>query len=336
MIMRGYVLKGRHELEFSAELPKPVPGYAEVLVQVGACTVCNRSDVVYFNYFGLRKHCAEGCFGHEIAGVVSNVGAGVERFRAGDRVFVRTPLTTGYAEYALAREISIGRLPDQIPFSEGAILQLLPLAIHATRGVNLGDRVVIVGQGPVGLMALQIAKLRGASTVITSDLDPWRLDISKTLEADVTCAGGTAELKELISREFRNEVDVAIDAVGTPLTAQTCIDLLRHNGLLILLGTHHVDTNVTFDLIQWEKKGLRIHTAAEPTDIARVAAMQIAERLTYSGVIRTDILLTHTFALEQLPQAIQHLSQSSILFSENEQSPYAGPPPRTLKVGICP
>src|SRR6266403_4160385 len=142
--MRGYVLKGRHELEFSEGLPVPEPGNGEILVRVSACTVCNRSDLVYFNYFGLRKHCSEGCFGHEIAGVVSTVGPGVERFHAGDRVFVRTPLTTGYAEYALARGISTGRLPDVIPFPQGAILQLLPLAIHATRGVNLGDRVVII------------------------------------------------------------------------------------------------------------------------------------------------------------------------------------------------
>lgn len=330
--MRGYLLVRRHELEFSEDLPVPSPGNGEVQVKVGACTLCNRSDLAYFHYRGLREHCEQGCFGHEIAGVVSSIGPGVARFQPGDRVFVRTPLTTGCAEYALAREISVGHLPHHVPFPQGAILQLLPLAIHATRGVTLGDRLVIIGQGPVGLMTLQIAKLRGASTIITSDLDPWRLGISKRLGADVTCPGGTAEL---VNREF-GDIDVAIDAVGTPRTAQTCIDLLRHNGLLVLLGTHHIDTQVTFDLIQWEKKGLRIHTAAEPTDVARAAAIHVAERLVSADLVRTDLLLTHTYPLKELPQAIEHLSQSSILFPENEPGPYDGPPRRTLKVAICP
>lgn len=107
---------------------------------------------------------------------------------AGRRVFVRTPLTSGYAEFAAAREIAVGALPDDIPFERGAILQTLPPAVHATRGVRLGDRVAIVGQGPIGLMALQVARLRGAAEIAVADLDPWRLERSALLGADRTVA----------------------------------------------------------------------------------------------------------------------------------------------------
>ncbi len=329
--MRRYELVGHREISLN-QVAVPTPGPGEVLVRVGANTVCNRSDLAYYHYHGLREHCATGCFGHEIAGTVHELGPGVTGFAPGERVFARTPLTSGFAEFALARPVALGRLPADIPFEQGAILQLLPLAVHATRGVRLGDRVVIIGQGPVGLMALQAAALRGASEIVVADLDPWRLERSALLGATriVRVDGSRHALRDL-----GGGFDVAIEAVGTPTTANACVDLLRHNGLVVFLGTHHVDTHVTFDIVAWEKKGLRVHTAAEPTDHARAEAMGIAQRLVDRGRIRLAELLTDTYPLEKLPEAIDRLSVSRILAPEGEET-LDGPPPRTLKIAICP
>lgn len=330
--MKRFELAGRRRLRLNDQAPVPVPGTGEVMVRVGAGTVCNRSDLVYFHYLGEREHCGQGVFGHEIAGTVEAVGAGVTSPVPGDRVFVRTPLTTGFAEFALARQVAVGKLPDQVPFAAGAILQLLPLAVHATRGVHLGDRVAILGQGPVGLMALQVAVRRGAAEVVTADLDPWRLDRSAALGAQ-RCVEVKADAPmdwDLVGAEF----DVAIDAVGTPGTVNACVDLVRPNGLIVLLGTHHVDTHVAVDLIAWEKKGLRVHTAAEPTDADRAAAMRVAERL--APTITLLPLLTATYPLDRLPDAIERLSASSLLYPAGQPGPYSGPPPRTLKLAIVP
>lgn len=332
--MRRFELVDRGTIRLNESAPVPEPGPNEVLVRVKACTVCNRSDLVYFHYLGLRDHCSVGCFGHEVAGVVERVGEKVTRARSGQRVFVRTPLTSGYADFALAREIAVATLPESVPFEKGAILQLLPLAIHATRGVQLGDRVAILGQGPVGLMALQAARLRGASEIVVADLDDWRLERSTVLGADRTARVDGSETSLLALGE--GAFDVAIDAVGTPETVHAAVDLVRQNGLIVLLGTHHVDTNVTFDLIKWEKKGLRIHTSAEPTDVARAEAIAVAERLVSNGRIRLDPLLTHVYPLERLPEAIERLSASRVLHPSAATAPYAGPPPNTLKVAICP
>jgi 2-desacetyl-2-hydroxyethyl bacteriochlorophyllide A dehydrogenase len=330
--MRAYRLVGRRRIEYQPDSVVPVPGDGDVLVRVGACSVCGRSDLAYYHYLGLRDHCAQGCFGHEIAGEIVDVGSHVKQHRAGDRVFLRAPLTSGYAEYALAREIAVGRLPQSIPFEQGSILQLLPLAVHATRGVQLGDNVLIVGQGPVGLMALQVARLRGAASITTVDLDPWRLQRSAVLGADRTIAVKPGE--PLV--DHIRDVDVAIEAVGTPATANACVDAARQNGLVVFLGTHHVDTQVTFDMVAWEKKGLRVHTSAEPTDEARRAAMRQAQRLVDSGKIRLAELLTHRLTLDQLPQAMEMLSRSSILEPEGTPDIVPGPPAQTLKVAICP
>jgi L-iditol 2-dehydrogenase len=327
--MRSFELRARQHIVLNERAEVPKVGPSEVLVRVMACTVCNRSDLVYYHYLGQREHCAVGCFGHEVAGTVEKVGSHVTRVRPGQRVFVRTPLTSGFAEFALAREISVGALPDAIPFEQGAILQLLPLAIHATRGVRLGDHVLILGQGPVGLMAMQVARCRGAAHIVAADLDPWRLERSRELGADRTL---------LADAEFGGGFDVAIDAVGTPGTANTCMTQVRQNGLIVLLGTHHVDTHVTFDLVAWEKKGLRVHSSAEPTDIARTNAMAVAERLISrkDTGIRLDRMLTHVYSLGALPKAIDQLSASPVLFPADGETPYDMPPAETLKIAICP
>ncbi|MFF5128346.1 zinc-binding dehydrogenase [Streptomyces syringium] len=333
--MRRYDLVGRREIRLTDDVPVPVPGPLEVLVQVRACTVCNRSDLAYYHYYGLRDHCAQGCFGHEIAGVVEGVGPGVTRVRPGQRVFVRTPLTTGYADYAVAREVSVGALPDAIPFEQGAILQLLPLAVHATRGVTLGDRVAVIGQGPVGLMALRMAAARGAAALTAVDLDDWRLERSRRLGAD-ECLRVDGSMRELA--EVGEDFDVAIDAVGTPTTLNACVGLVRQSGLVVMLGTHHIDTKVTVDLVTWERKGLRVHSSAEPTDTARAGAMAVAERLAAERAdeLRLDEILTHVLPLTELPRAVELLSASRALYPDGEPAPYAGPPPKVLKVAIRP
>lgn len=335
-LMRRYELVGRREVRLRTDVPVPEPGPGQVLVRVGANTLCNRSDLAYYHWWGLREHCATGCFGHEIAGTVHRVGAGVDDLAPGERVFVRTPLTSGLADYALARRVAIGRLPDDVPFDRGAVLQLLPLAVHATRGVGLGDRVLIVGQGPVGLMALQVAKLRGAVPVVVADLDPWRLRRSTRLGADRTVVvdGTGASLRERCTAAG-GPFDVAIEAVGTPITANACVDLVRPNGLVVFLGTHHVDTRVTVDLVTWERKGLRVHTAAEATDVERAAAMAVAERLVAADRIDTAELLTRTVGLEELPEALEQLSANRTLAPEGAEE-HAGPPPRVLKIAVCP
>src|SRR5579883_950783 len=135
--MRGFKLVDRRQLTYHEDLPKPTAKEDTVVVQVKACSVCGRSDLVYYHYLGLRDHCSQGVFGHEVSGVIEEVGSLVTRFQPGDRVFLRSPLQTGFADYTSAREVCLGRLPESIPFEQGSILQLLPLAVHATRGVRL-------------------------------------------------------------------------------------------------------------------------------------------------------------------------------------------------------
>jgi threonine dehydrogenase-like Zn-dependent dehydrogenase len=334
-LMRGYELVGRRQLRYRDDLPVPTPGAGEIRIRVKACTVCNRSDLAYYHFWGIKDHCSAGHFGHEISGTVDALGPGATRFQVGDRVFVRTPATSGYAEFALARECFVGRLPDSLPFEEGAILQLLPLAIHATRTVALGDTVMIVGAGPVGLMALQAARLRGAGHLSVVDIDPWRLEHASRLGADqvIRTSGRLADLQEI-----GDSFDVAIDAAGTPDCINACVDVVRAGGSVVMLGTHHVDSDVTFDLVEWEDKRIQFHLGAEPDDHAKSEATLRAEKVVSSGRFDTASLLTAKAPLEELESVLERLSDSGGLHSVHaeEEAALSGPPTGVLKIAITP
>ncbi|MFJ8650360.1 zinc-binding dehydrogenase [Streptomyces sp. NPDC093546] len=187
----------------------------------------------------------------------------------------------------------------------------------------------------MGLLALRMAALRGASHLTAADLDDWRLGHSTRFGADaVHQVDGSADALAALGDGF----DVAIDAVGTPTTLNSAVRLVRQNGLVVMLGTHHVDTHVTVDLVTWERKGLRVHSSAEPLDGARAEALRVAERLIHSrpAELPLSALLTHTYPLAELPKAMDHLSASRALYPDGTDAPYDGPPPRTLKVAVLP
>lgn len=336
--MRRWSIEKSGKIIFDKNYPEPEPGRDQLLIKVKACTVCGRSDLIYYYYYNQLDHCREGIFGHEISGIVTKCGESVRKFKVGDRVFVRTIASTGYADYAIADETASGHLPDDISFEQGAALQLLPLAVHSTRGVNLGDKVLIIGQGPVGLMTLQAVKLRGASYILAVDLDSWRLSVSTQLGATATLQGDAGNLIAEIMNVMPEGFDVAIDAVGIAKSVNICTQSLRKNGLLVLIGTHHVDAVVPIDMIQWEKKRLQIHTAAESNDAARSEAIRVSEHLIRYGKIKLEELISHTYSLEDLPFAIEKLSDN-VLLQKNSVAPRPTAeltPRETLKIAIVP
>jgi len=331
--MRQVKLVDTARLELLPAAPIPQIGHDEVLLQVGACSVCNRSDLIYYTYLNVFEHCSSTGFGHEVAGTVVAVGAGVSDWRRGDRVFARSLTSSGYADFASAKASKLGALPADVDFAEGASLQLAPLVFNATRRIGLGDRVFIAGQGPVGLFVTQFARLRGASAIIVSDLDPWRLDLAKQLgatETRVATVGGDPVA------HLEDRIDVYIDAVGRPSTVDAGVQAIRPGGTIMLLGTHHVEHVIPVDMIALERKAADLISSRERSGDEERAALRGVERLVADGRLALKPLLTHRFALPDLQQAIDILAQSPLLAPETEQSNQPLPPPETLKIAICP
>ncbi len=332
--MRSYQLVGAERIEL-LEVPTPEAEAGEVRVRVQACSICSRTDLVYYLYCGIKPHCHPGHFGHEVAGVIDQVGHGVANWREGDRVFLRHPARGGgYSDYVIARDPAIGRLPAHMSFIEGAPCQQVPIAVNATRSLKVGDNVAIIGQGSAGLQLLQLARIRGAAKVVVADLYDARLAISQKLGADVLLNASAEDTVAGIRAVFPAGPDVIYDAVGIRSVAQQCVDAVRHEGIVCIFGTHHVEEQVTFNLVQWESKALTVHMANEGSAHTAAEAMRVSERLLANRLIETKPYITHTFDLAELPQALELLKVSPILYPEGDPRGQAMPAKEALKVVI--
>ena len=183
--MKAAVFKQAGLLEVE-DVPKPKPTAGQVLVKVNYCGICG-SDLHRYAY----GHMAPGVImGHEFTGVVAEVGPGVTDLKVGDRVsrgyrgpllprysarekgFTADPKAPGaYAEYIAQTASTLMRLPDSLPDDVGTLAEPLSIGVHAVRlsSIKMGDAVVVLGAGPIGLLALQCIKQAGPSVVIVSE-----------------------------------------------------------------------------------------------------------------------------------------------------------------------
>jgi L-iditol 2-dehydrogenase len=210
-MLASYLIKpGTIELR---ETPIPKPSIGEVLVKVKSALTCG-TDLKAF----LRGHPMipmPGVFGHEFSGVIAEVGKGVKDFKAGDEIMavhsapclkckyckkklhnlceniMDTKVLGAFAEYILLPshivKQNLFHKPANLSFEEAALLEPLSCVVHGMHGLNIkkGDRVLIIGTGPIGLLHLSLAKLKGAKVIITG-LEHERLKLAKGLGADIT------------------------------------------------------------------------------------------------------------------------------------------------------
>jgi L-iditol 2-dehydrogenase len=251
------------------EIPIPEPGPGEVVVQVGAATTCGTDVKMYRRGHPVLMKQTPFTFGHEVAGTIAMIGAGVTRWRAGDRVVVANSapcnrcyycrrgrqslcadllmLQGAYAEYLLVPERVVSQnvwpLPDHVPFAEAALTEPLACALHAVdvSPIAPGDTVVVNGSGPLGLLLLALARLRGAR-VIVCGRGPERLAAAARLGADhivdvAETGTGNGQLSAVLDlTEGRSGAEVVIEAVGTPETWELSARMVRRGGFVNLFG----------------------------------------------------------------------------------------------------
>ncbi|KAK0054560.1 sorbitol dehydrogenase, partial [Biomphalaria pfeifferi] len=252
------------------ETPIPEPQEGEVQLSVRSVGICG-SDISYWQHGRIGKQVVTNpkIMGHEPSAVVSKLGPGVTRFKVGDRVaveplnpcgkcslckaghynvcvdlkYLSTPPTNGcLCRYFCHPASFVHRLPDDVSFDEGALVQPLAVALHACeRGeITIGNYVFVAGAGPMGLMAVLVAKARGASKVCVSDVVQSRLDFIKTIGADETILVGMEEDPKVTSQRviktLGQEVHVAIECSGQQNAVSTAIYCTRPTGKVVLVG----------------------------------------------------------------------------------------------------
>src|SRR5215472_12155348 len=265
--MKALLLSSYKQLELT-ELPTPAIGPDEVLIRVAACGICG-SDVHGYDG-GSGRRIPPIVMGHEAAGLVTAIGAGVTRFKAGDRVTFDSTVYCGecvfcrrgevnlcdkrevigvscgdyrrhgaFAEYIAVPERIIYHLPESMSFPEAAMLEAVSVALHAVHvtGDIKGQTALVIGAGMIGLLTLQAARAAGASRVMIADIDETRLSLASSLGNDGVFNLSGAELtQEILKQTGGVGADVVLEAVGRNETIATAIDSVRKGGTVTLIG----------------------------------------------------------------------------------------------------
>jgi L-iditol 2-dehydrogenase len=300
--MQALVLVEPRKLEIRT-VARPEPKDGEILIRVKACTVCNTTDLEV--YRGVRKWGEyPALWGHEITGVVESIGRGVTEFGPGDRILSRI-VGTGYAQYAVAKESMVIHLPDSVGFPEGAIAQLMPIAVRGIeKSVRPGDSVAVIGVGPAGLLCVQTAKAYGADTVIAVDRLQVRLDKARELGADHGVLVGDGDPVEQIRGRYPDGVDVSVECTGIEPGFRTCEGATRNGGTIAIFGTHLKP--ITLDLLDWEGKSFTMlimrDTPPETKDLLRKTV-----GLLESGNVKLGPILSHVWGWERAEEAFDML-----------------------------
>lgn len=278
--MKALLLSEYSHLEI-ADVPVPKPGEGEVLVKVEACGICG-SDVHGYDGSSGRR-IPPLIMGHEAAGVVSEVGPGIERLKVGDRITFDSTIYCGkckycqagevnlcdnrqilgvstkefrrqgaFAEYVTVPELVTYQLPKEVPAEHAAMIEPLAVAVHA---VSLSKpeearTALVVGAGMIGLLVVQALRVEGVQTIIVSDIDDTRLKLASELGATHTVNVKEKNLAEAISEVTGGAgVDLALEAVGNTPGVKSAIENVRKGGRVTLIGNVTPTVEIPLQLV---------------------------------------------------------------------------------------
>lgn len=303
----------------------------EVLVNMHYCGICG-SDL--HAYQGRHPYISlPATPGHEGSGIIAQVGSAVSTLQVGDQVTFEPNLNCGtcynciVGRYNICENLrvmgcqaegmmadvftdpahKVVKIPDDMPLRSAALVEPLAVALHAVRkvGVQLGDHVVVLGAGTIGLCVVQCARLAGASVVMATDLVPKRLELAKTLGATHILNPSTQPIPQYLQTNpdvmgFEG-VDVAFECVGVGATLDEAIKVARKGSKIAVVGVFgSLVDGFNAGLIQdkeVELVGTLMYTLRDITD---------AVQLIYQGVVNVEPLITNEFPLEMGIEAFQH------------------------------
>lgn len=335
--MRAAVFRGPGKMAIEeVEIPRAESG--QIVVRVAATLTCGTDLKSYRR--GHPLVVPPTVIGHEFSGTVVEAGEGVNRFPPGTRVVAANSAPCGscfycrvgkpnlcerlaetlvgfsvpgsYAEYVriparIVRQNTF-EIPPSVDWEQAAILEPLACVVHGNElaGIGVGDTVVVIGAGPIGLLHLQLAKLNGAGQLIVTDLQARRLEDAAKLGADrIVDASREDQVKEVLKHSEGRGADVTIEAVGLPQTWETAVRMTRKGGVTVLFGGCPGGTSVNMDtgIIHYGEltiKGAFHHT---PSSVEK------AFRLISTSVVKTEPLITRKMPLDEVVSALEAMAQ---------------------------
>ena|ERR1019366_8942154 len=333
--MRAVVYRGVNDMRVET-VPVPAIGRGELLVKIATCGICG-TDLKKIH---TGSHSAPRIFGHEMAGTIVAIGQDVTQFEVGERVMVfhhvpcgecyycrkgtpaQCPLYKkvgvtagfepsggGFAEYIrvmdfVAANGGVVRIPDGVPFEQAAFVEPLNTVLKGVKLLNLvpDDTVLVIGQGPIGLMHAALASRTGAR-VLTSDLYPERHAVAAKFGLHNPIHAETENVVERVFAETdRRGADAVVLAVGGNALIRTAMDAARPGGKVMLFAqTQHGEATFDPGAVCMDEKTLMGSYSSSFGILDEVTDLVFAG---YRQGFDLTQLISHRFPLEQAVEAI--------------------------------
>lgn len=310
------------------EVSLPPLGDFDVKIQNMAAGICGTDIHIYHGEKGSADVTPPVVLGHEYAGIVTEIGPGVTSVQAGDHVTVDPNIYCGkcryckagkkqlcgnlvavgvnfdggFAQYSVVPEQQVYKLAPGVSFPEGAMAEPLACCIHGVElaQIQLGDTVCVIGGGAIGLLMVQLAKLKGAARVILSEPVEKRRQIGLELGADFAFNPLEAPLAEQLEEVLGiSGADVVIECVGKPFATQQAVSVAEKGATVLLFSVPQVEAEYGLPLFQVYQKELTIKGSFINPD-----THQKAVNLINAGKIKTAPLITHQYPLARLEEAL--------------------------------
>jgi len=335
-MMKAALYSGPHDLRV-LEVDKPAASDGEILIRVKACATCG-TDAKIFNH-GHPRLAPPQIIGHEIAGEIVEIGAGVVGWALGDRVQVIAAIPCGecwaclagkmqicinqlsmgyqfpggFAEFMLipnevVRVDGVNRIPDGVSFEEASAAEPMACALNAQELVNVGegDVVVVMGAGPIGCMHVRLARALGASAVYLADVNAGRLALSaNAVHPDAAIDMSVVDIEEEVSRLTNGRgPSVVITAAPAGAAQEQAIRMVQPGGRVSFFGGLPKDQpfiQCDSNLVHYKELILAGANGSSPDHNKR------ALELIASGRVPVADLLTHRVPLDQVDKAIEYV-----------------------------
>ncbi len=330
-MMKGAFMHGLDNMIIK-EIPKPTAGKGNVVVSLEYVGICG-SDVHYYHSGKCGAYevdmSQDYMLGHETAGTVVEVGEGVTSLKVGDRVCLEPGITDGTCEFCKEGKYNLCpdvqflatppvpgcneefiefpadycfKLPENVSTKEGALIEPLSVGFHAANqgNVQVGESVLILGAGTIGMTTLLSCKAHGAGKIIVADLIDAKLEIAKQIGADVVINSGKEDVFEAVKKATNGEgAEKVFETAGSAITIAQTPFLVKRGGTITLVGIS-VKQEINYNFAQIMDKEATIKSVFRYRNIYPRAIAAVAK-----GAIDVKPLVTHEFDFDHIQDAYQ-------------------------------
>lgn len=309
----------------------PEPGPDQVLIKVKKIGICGSDIHVYHGSHPYTSYPVTQ--GHEIAGQIVALGSEVKGFRIGQKVTLEPQIRCGEcwpcrhgkyncceklkvmgfqatgaaSEYFAAPSLNVTALPDELTYSEGAMIEPLAVTVHAVKKYAdiKGAKAVVLGCGPIGILLIQSLKAMGAAEVFATDISDTRLELAKEMGADHVVNTLRKNYAEELAAAFGpDKADVIFECAGTDITMDQAIQNARKGSVIILVAVFGKKANV--DLAKLNDSELDLNTSM----MYRHEDFVDAIRFVKEGKVKLEPLQSAKFAFEDYKKAYEYIDNN--------------------------